>query len=146
MTEKASAIIDELASTDRKRSASAAAKQLARTIVKAIQSKKGRHIVVIDMDEVSGIADYFVLCTGDSDTQIKAIADAVKYDVSHEHGEHPWRTEGYTHRQWVLVDYVDVVVHIFDVERRDYYNLERLWADAPMEEIIEDTGSMGLLD
>ncbi|MFV1980746.1 MAG: ribosome silencing factor [Rhodothermia bacterium] len=138
MSDEAVSILKNLANADRKRSSSADSSLLTQHIVEAIQAKKAKDILLIDMSEVSEIADYFVICTGESDLQIKAIVDGVDEDVRAAIGERPWRTEGYDARQWVLIDYVDVVVHVFDRERRSYYNLERLWADAPMEEISDD--------
>ena len=90
------------------------------------------------MHDVSGIADLFILATGDSDLQIKAILEAVRHELREEHGERPWHVEGAQHMQWVLLDYVDLVVHIFSQEKRVYYSLERLWGDAPKEEVPED--------
>ena len=138
MSDEAVSILKNLANADRKRSSSADSSLLTRHIVEAVQAKKAKDILLIDMSEVSEIADYFVICTGESDLQIKAIVDGGDEDVRAAIGERPWRTEGYDARQWVLLDYVDVVVHVFDRERRSYYNLERLWADAPMEEISYD--------
>ena len=138
MSDEAVSILKNLASADRKRSSSADSSLLTRLIVEAAKSKKAKDILLIDMRGVSEIADYFVICTGESDLQIKAIVDGVDEDVRKAIGERPWRTEGYDARQWVLLDYVDVVVHVFDRERRSYYNLERLWADAPTEEISYD--------
>ena len=138
MTDQAASILKNLANPDRKRSSNADSSVLTRHVVEAIRSKKAKDIILIDMREVSEISDYFVICTGDSDMQIKAIVDGVQADVREATGERPWRTEGYEARQWVLVDYVDVVVHVFDKDRRSYYNLERLWADAPTEEITDE--------
>ncbi|GMQ82948.1 MAG: hypothetical protein BMS9Abin05_2418 [Rhodothermia bacterium] len=90
------------------------------------------------MHTVSGIADLFILVTGDSDLQIKAILEAVRHELREEHGERPWHVEGTQHMQWVLLDYVDLVVHIFNQEKRDYYSLERLWGDAPKEAVPEE--------
>ena len=111
------------------------AHELARLAVEGALSKKAFDIKVMDMRTVSGFADYFVICSGDSDTQIKAIAESVQDKIRQEAQEKPWHVEGMEHRQWVLLDYVDTVVHVFDRERRAYYNLERLWADAPTQEI-----------
>lgn len=138
MSDEAISILKNLASADRKRSSSTDSSLLTRLIVEAAKAKKAKDILLIDMRGVSEIADFFVICTGESDLQIKAIVDGVDDDVRAAIGERPWRTEGYEARQWVLLDYVDVVVHVFDRERRSYYNLERLWADAPTEEISYD--------
>ncbi len=116
------------------------ARTLAAHAVDAVLSKKGRDVVVMDMRAVSGVADFFVVCTGDSELQIKAIADAVEERLKSELRERPWHREGYEHRQWVLIDYVDLVVHVFNEEKRAFYDLERLWGDAPSEQ-VSDEGS-----
>ncbi len=106
--------------------------------VDAVLSKKGREIVVLDVHTVSGIADIFLIATGDSDLQVRAIHEAVREQLRVEAGEKPWHTEGTDHSQWVLLDYVDLVVHIFSPEKRSFYSLERLWGDAPREEVPDD--------
>ena len=111
---------------------------LGRTAVDAILDKKGTDISVMDLRGVSGVADVFVVCTGGSDIQIKAIADAVQDRIRTECGEKPWHVEGYDHLQWVLLDYVDLVVHVFSNEKRSFYDLERLWGDAPIEHVPDD--------
>lgn len=111
---------------------------LARTAVDAIVDKKGADISVMDLRGISGVADFFVVSTGGSDIQIKAIADAVQERIRVECQEKPWHVEGYDHLQWVLLDYVDLVVHLFSKEKRAYYDLERLWGDAPVEQVPEE--------
>jgi ribosome-associated protein len=106
--------------------------------IEAILSKKGRDIVVLDVHEVSGVADFFVVATGDSDLQIKAIYGEIRELIRTAAGEKPWHSEGTDHLQWVLMDYVDLVVHIFNSEKREFYSLERLWGDAPREEVPDD--------
>ncbi len=96
----------------------------------------------MDMREVSGLADYFVLCSGVSDSQIRAIQEAVEARIRGAEDERPWHREGEDFRQWVLLDYVDLVVHIFSRERRAFYNLERLWNDAPQETVTGDACTM----
>ena len=135
MSDKAASILEKLSHSERKKESDVGPEALVELAVQAMQDKKAKDIVRIDMREVSEITDYFLVCTGESDLQIKAIVDAVEQGVKGETGERPWRTEGYEHRQWVVIDYVDVVVHVFDKERRGYYNLERLWADAPTDEL-----------
>ena len=125
----------------RKRATSSPSHVLAAHAVDAMLDKKAHDVTVMDMREVSGVADYFVLGTGDSDIQIKAIADEIRERIKTECQERPWHTEGTGHHQWVLLDYVDVVAHIFDVERRGFYDLERLWGDAPRERVPEDGSS-----
>ncbi len=104
----------------------------------AVLSKKGRDVLVLDVHDVSGVADIFILATGDSDLQIKAMSDAVRVELREKTGERPWHVEGADHHQWVLLDYVDLVVHIFNEEKRTFYSLERLWGDAPNEAVSED--------
>jgi ribosome-associated protein len=122
----------------RRRTSGPSAEELKGLVVDAILAKKGVDLTVLDLAGISEVADYFVICTAQSDLQSKAIFDGIKHDVNKACGERPWRMEGTEHRKWVLVDYVDVVVHIFDRESRAYYDLERLWGDAPQEEITED--------
>ena len=121
------------------------ARALAALVVEAMQSKKAVDVAVIDVRAVSGVTDYFVVGTGESSIQVKAIADAVREFVREEAGERPWKREGTQHNQWVLLDYVDVVAHVFDRERRDYYDLERLWGDAPVEHVADDATEVALL-
>lgn len=117
------------------------ARLLAAHAVDAVLEKKGHDVVVMDMRQVSGVADYFVICTGDSDLQIRAIVDAVEARLKAECGERPWHREGREHLQWVLLDYVDLVVHVFNPERREFYSLERLWGDAPNEHVPDDASA-----
>ena len=124
---------------NKKRQTRNSAKSVAAAAVDAFLEKKGRDVVVMDLRGISGVADYFVLCTGDSDVQIKALADAVQELIRKDLNERPWHSEGYDHLQWVLLDYVDVVAHVFNGERRSFYDLERLWGDAPIETVAEDS-------
>jgi len=105
-------------------------KQLAEKITEHIFSKKGYDIILLDLRKLTTIADYFVICSADSDTQVKAIADEIDSKLSEE-GIKSWHIEGYRALNWVLIDYVDVVVHIFKKDSREYYKLEKLWGDAP---------------
>ena len=105
-------------------------KQLADNITGCIFNKKGFNVKILDLREVTTMADYFVICSADSDTQVKAIADEIDKNLKDE-GIRSWHKEGYKGLNWVLLDYVDVVVHIFKKDVRTYYNLERLWGDAP---------------
>jgi len=105
---------------------------LARQISSLALSKKASGICLMDLKALSTVTDYFVICHGDADLQVKAIADAV-VDGMTAMGVKPWHKEGYDYLNWVLLDYVDVVVHIFQKETRDFYRLEKLWGDAPME-------------
>lgn len=99
-----------------------------RTIVKALDSKKAEDIQVIGIRDLTILADYFVIANGNSTTQTKALADEVEFKLS-EAGIKPTRTEGYGPSNWIILDYSDVVVHIFYKETRQFYSLERLWSD-----------------
>lgn len=102
------------------------------TIVGAIEDKKGKNIVSLDLSGFDGaVCSHFVVCNADSTTQVAAIADGIEEKVHEVLGENVWRVEGKQTGLWVAMDYVDVVVHIFQTELRDYYRLEELWADAP---------------
>lgn len=107
---------------------------LANRISQLIFNKKGYDVKILDLKELTSITDYFVICTGDSDTQIKAIADEIDKKLRDENIK-VWHIEGYESLNWVLLDYVDVVVHIFKKETREFYNLEKLWGDAPTIEV-----------
>lgn len=127
------------------RSTQLPARELAALAVEAMQSKKAVDVTVIDVRKVSGVTDYFVIGTGESAIQVRAIAEAVREHVKEQAAERPWKREGTQHNQWVVLDYVDVVVHVFDTERRAYYDLERLWGDAPVERVAEDAAEVALL-
>ena len=102
---------------------------LLRAAGEAAASKKAVDLVALDLRDLGGVADYFVICSGGSDVQVKAIADAVEEKLR-EHGARPWHVEGLEGRRWVLLDYVEFVVHVFHHKTREYYLLERLWGDA----------------
>lgn len=109
-------------------------KKVAEQIANLIFNKKGYDVKIIDLQKIASFADYFVICSADSDTQVKAIADEIDKKLRDE-GIKCWHKEGLTALSWVLMDYVDVVVHIFKKESREYYNIEKLWGDAPAYEI-----------
>lgn len=114
------------------------AEELNKSIIKGIQEKKGSDIVVLNLKDIgSAIADYFVLCTGNSDTQIDAITESVEKEVYLSAREDPWHKEGFRNKEWILIDYVNVVVHIFRKDAREFYALEELWGDA-IATTIED--------
>ena len=102
--------------------------EILKIAVKAIDSKRGENIRIIKIDELTVIADYFIIANGSSTTQVKALADEVEFKLS-EAGLEPRRTEGYQGANWIVLDYIDVVIHIFHKETRDFYDLERLWQD-----------------
>ena len=103
-------------------------RELAEIAVKALDSKKGKEIRLIRIDKITTLAEYFVICTGTSNTQINALCDAVEKELT-EKGEEPLHREGYRGGTWVLLDYCCVVVHVFNDEARKFYSLEHLWAD-----------------
>ena len=105
--------------------------QLAAQIATYAEDKKARDIVELDLRSVVDYTDYFVLCSGGTDRQVKAIHDAIHIGCKDEHGILPRRVEGLGQAQWVLMDYLDVVVHIFVPEVREFYALERLWGEVP---------------
>ena len=108
--------------------------------VKGIQEKKGTEIVVINLKNIgNAVASYFVICTGNSDTQVNAIAESIEAEVYKNCKEDPWHKEGLQNKEWVLLDYVDVVIHIFKKEVREFYGIEDLWGDA---EILEIEGAV----
>lgn len=107
--------------------------KLFKTIISSIQDKKGQNIVVLDLRKIEeAVADFFVLCDGTSNTQIKALADNVEQEVEKQCGERAYHVEHGD--KWTLVDYVNVVVHIFQHDQRQFYSLESLWADAERTE------------
>ena len=104
------------------------ARELAETAARALDSKKGKEIRLIRIDKITTLAEYFVICTGSSNTQINALCDEVEKELT-EKGEEPLHREGYRGGTWVLLDYGCVVVHVFNDEARKFYSLEHLWAD-----------------
>ena len=106
------------------------ANEIALTAVKALDSKKGQDIKCLETGHLTTLADYFVLCTATSTTQIKALADACEKAMKEEAGEVPHHVEGHRGGTWLLMDFSAVVVHIFMDEARKFYDLERLWGDA----------------
>lgn len=109
---------------------------LAELVVKGMQEKKAADICVIDLKSLhNAVSDYFIISSANSDTQLDAIARAVEEEVFKITNQNPWQSEGRIHKEWILLDYVDVVVHIFLKEKRSFYALEELWGDAPMRYI-----------
>lgn len=111
-----------------------ATQALARSIAKAALSKKAEDVLILDLRELSSACDFFVLASGGAAPHVKAICDHIE-ETLRASGERPWHVEGRASRSWILLDYVHVVVHLFLKETREYYMLERLWADAPREEV-----------
>jgi ribosome-associated protein len=109
--------------------------RILKLIIKAIQEKKGENIVSLDLRKIpEAVSDYFIICEATSTTQVKAIADFVEDTIKQQVGELPYRHEGYHALQWILIDYINIVVHIMQHETRKFYKLEELWSDAPLQE------------
>lgn len=104
-------------------------RQLLHAAAEAAAGKKASDLVGLDLSDLDGVADFFLICSGASEPQVKAISEAVE-DRLRAMGARPWHIEGREGRRWVLLDYVDVVVHVFHEKTREYYLLERLWGDA----------------
>ncbi|HKQ20084.1 MAG TPA: ribosome silencing factor [Candidatus Eisenbacteria bacterium] len=109
---------------------------LARLAARLTLTKRAEEVTILDLRKLDGVCDFFVLATGHSEVQVKAIADAVEDGLRAE-GQRPWHTEGYEARRWILLDYVDVVVHVFHARAREYYLLDKLWGDAGRELVAD---------
>ena len=106
-----------------------------KTIINAIQEKKGEHIVSMDLRKIhEAVSDFFIICQANNPNQLKAIADEVEHQVKELCEESPYKHEGRQAQQWILIDYVNVVVHVMLPEPRKFYQLEELWSDAPATE------------
>lgn len=102
--------------------------------IQGIQEKKGNEIVRLDLRNIfSSVSDYFVICHADSSTQVKAIADSVEEEIYKALNQEPWRKEGFENAEWILLDYIDVVIHIFRTDKREFYGIEDLWGDAEIK-------------
>src|SRR5690606_17309595 len=127
------------ASARERRTGPVPGRELARLAVDAALDKKAKDVTVMDLRGISGEVDYFVIATGESDLQIRAIVDGVVDRLRQEASERPLHREGAPgSSRWIVLDYFDLVVHVFDPELRAYYSLERLWGDAPTERVAED--------
>ena len=113
--------------------------ELSQLVVKGMQERKASNIVVMDMRNVkNAFTDYFVVASGTSDTQVEAIAESVDKEVWEATCNNPRSTEGKANREWILVDYYDVIVHVFKKDRREFYKLEELWGDAEFTYVEEE--------
>ncbi|HEV7348103.1 ribosome silencing factor [Telluribacter sp.] len=113
--------------------------ELCQMVAKGMMEKKAQEVAILDLRNVkNAVADYFVICSGNSDTQIDAIADSIEEEVYKTSSIDPWHKEGKANREWILIDYVDVVAHVFKKDRRKFYDLEELWGDAKLT-IIEES-------
>ncbi len=103
-------------------------------IITAIDDKKGENIIAIEVGKIeNSICDYFIICNAQSNTQVNAISDGIEKDVRKNLKQRPWHIEGRDNSQWIVMDYSSIIVHIFQTPYRDFYKLEELWADAPIE-------------
>ena len=111
-------------------------KNLKAAIIEAIEDKKGENIVTIEIGKIdNAITEYFIICNAQSNTQVNAISYGIEKDVRNKLKERPWHSEGRDNAQWIVMDYSSIIVHIFQTPYRDFYKLEELWADAPIEKI-----------
>jgi ribosome-associated protein len=116
-------------------------RELAVKAAEAALNKKGIDVTVLDLSGLTVIADYFVICSGDSTTQVRAIAASIEEELARIRVK-PLRVEGAAYSHWILLDYGDIIVHVFEKETRAYYNLEKLWMDAKIIEVNEDKTDM----
>lgn len=113
--------------------------KLIEVITEAMLDRKAEDITILDVHELTTLTDKFVVCHASTDVQIKAIADNITRQTREELGEKAWKEEGLESRRWVILDYVNVVVHIFKKELREYYSLERMWNDAPVRKVEDES-------
>ena len=109
--------------------------EVAAAVAQLAGDRKALEIVQLDLREMIGYTDYFLICTGRSERQTKAIHDAIYEGMKSQYGRLPQRVEGVSGARWILMDYLDVVVHVFTAETREYYRLEQLWGEAPMQAV-----------
>ena len=125
-----------------KKQAALSSEKLSELVVKGMQDKKAIDIRVLDLRKVNNsVADFFVVCSGNSDTHLAGIADSVEEEVYKLTKQNPWKKEGSNNKSWVLLDYVDVVTHIFSNDSRIFYRIEDLWADAKVTEVENTTAN-----
>ena len=108
--------------------------KLAANIAQFALDKKAENVVSLNVKNLTNITDEFVICSSDTNIQVKAIADSIRKNTYYK----PVRIEGYEHLNWVLLDYIDVIVHVFKTSERNYYNIEKLWGDATTREFIDE--------
>jgi ribosome-associated protein len=109
--------------------------ELAAAVAEYATDRKALDVMQLDLRGIIGYTDYFVICTGRTDRQTKAVHDAIYTGLKSEHGLLPRRVEGLPHARWILMDYLDVIVHVFTPEMREYYRLEQLWGEAPVRAV-----------
>lgn len=126
-------MVKQASKTDKK------TKELLDAAIEGLFKKKGLEVVSLDLTNIeNSVCKYFIICHGDSDRQVEALADSVLETVKEETGERAWHKEGFETSTWILIDYADVVVHVFQKEYRDLYKLEELWADAKLTRHNDD--------
>lgn len=112
---------------------------LSEWVVEGMLDKKAIDVVIMDLRQVKhAIADYFIICSGNSDTQIDAISDSIEEQIHKRSKQNPWKREGRQNKEWILLDYVDVVAHVFNKDKRTFYGLEELWGDAKITRVEEN--------
>ena len=112
--------------------------KLFKTIIKAIEEKKGERVISLNLRKIhEAVADFFIICEATTSTQVKAIADNIQHLLKETCDEMAFKSEGYSNSKWILIDYVNIVVHIMQPESRQFYKLEEMWSDAPLVEHIE---------
>ena len=107
---------------------------LLKQIIELAYEKKAEKIITLDLRGISSLGDYFIICHGKSEPQVKAIVDNIKKGTIYK----PKHLEGYENKKWVLIDYFDIIVHVFDENERNYYSIEQIWADAPKKEFNDE--------
>ena len=110
-------------------------KSLVELVIEGMKEKKASDITVMDVSDLTTLTDYFVICSGNSDTQNKAISDSIEEEVLKQTGEKPWKKEGIQARNWIILDFINIVVHIMSKEKRQFYSIERVWNDARITHI-----------
>lgn len=136
MTNKPIAKSDQF--TTQAKNKTADSSKLIDTITEALLDKKAKNLVLLDVRELTTLTDFFIVCHGTSDTQIRALAGSVTGKTKKEIGESVWKQEGMDTRRWIILDYVNIVVHIFSEEKREFYGIERMWSDAIKTEIEDN--------
>ena len=137
-----SALEDRLRASSSQPKEVADSRQIALLAAQKLAAKKGEAVLMLDLRRFDIGCDFFVLATGKSDIHVRALTEAVEEALEEAHGLRPWHVEGTPGARWVLMDYVDIVVHIFQREAREFYMLERLWGDAPSELIESEDGGL----
>ncbi len=114
-------------------------KELVELIIEGLQKRKAQDIAILDVSELTTLTDYFVVCSGNSDTQIKAIADSVEEELLEKAGEKAWKKEGLQARSWIILDFINTVVHVMSKDKREFYNIENMWNDAKVTYIENES-------